>query len=110
MTKEANEASLREIAGGLAPGSILAVTFLMPRELFDDAIRPGFEAAERGAQAAGTPFISYYGPDEILDVARRSGFQDAQHISGAMLNERYFTGRTDGLRTLRGEELMVATT
>ena len=110
LTKDANEASLREIAGGLAPASILALTFLLPRALFDDSIRPGFEAAERGAQAAGTPFISFYGPDEILDAARRSGFQDAQHISAAMLNGRYFTGRTDGLQTLRGEELMVATT
>ena len=110
LTKDANEASLREITGGLAPASTLAMTFLLPRELIDDAIRPGFEAAERGAQAAGTPFISFYSPEEVLEVARSSGFRDAQHISAAMLNERYFAARTDGLRTLRGEELLVATT
>ncbi len=110
LTKDANEASLREITGGLAPASTLAMTFLLPRELFDDAIRPGFEVAERGAQAAGTPFISFYSPQEVLEVARSSGFRDAQHISAAMLNERYFAAREDGLRTLRGEELLVATT
>ena len=55
LTKDANEASLREIAGGLAPASILAMTFLLPRELFDDAIRPGFEAAERGAAGSRNP-------------------------------------------------------
>ena len=110
LTNDANEASLREITGGLAPASTLAMTFLLPRELFDDAIRPGFEAAERGAQAAGTPFISFYSPEEVLEVARSSGFRDAQHISTAMLNERYFAARSDGLRTLRGEELLVATT
>ena len=32
------------------------------------------------------------------------------HVSSAALNERYFAERTDGLRTARGEELLVATT
>ena len=109
LTADANEAALREIAR-LAPSSTFAMTFLLPTELHDDALRPGFEAAERGARAAGTPFISFYTPDEILELARQSGFRDARHISSAMLNERYFAERKDGLRTLRGEELLVATT
>jgi methyltransferase (TIGR00027 family) len=110
LTKEANSTSLREIAGGLAPASTLAMTFLLPIARFDDALRPGFEAAERGARAAGSPFISFYDPDEMLALARQAGFRDAQHVSAATLNERYFTGRTDGLQTLRGEELLVAST
>ena len=110
LSKEANEASLHEIAAGLAPSSILALTFLLPTELFDDALRPGFEAAEKGALAAGMPFISFYRPEEIMELAHRSGFRDAQHVSAAMLSERYFSGRTDGLHTLRGEELLIATT
>ncbi|HEY1653194.1 MAG TPA: class I SAM-dependent methyltransferase [Acidimicrobiales bacterium] len=110
LTKEANAASLCEIAGGLAPGSTLAMTFTLPTELLDDALRPGFEAATSGARAAGTPFISFYSPDEILEVARRAGFVAAQHVAAATLNQRYFAGRADGLQTLRGEELLVATT
>jgi hypothetical protein len=86
------------------------MTFLLPTELHDDALRPGFEAAERGARAAGTPFISFYTPDEMLALARGAGFRDAHHVSAGMLNERYFVGRTDGLRALRGEELLIATT
>jgi hypothetical protein len=31
-------------------------------------------------------------------------------VSGAMLNERYFAGRADGLRMSTGEDLLVATT
>jgi methyltransferase (TIGR00027 family) len=58
LTKGANEAAMSEIAR-LAPASTLAMTFLLPTELHDDALRPGFEAAERGARAAGTPFISF---------------------------------------------------
>jgi len=63
------------------------MTFLLPRELFDDAIQPGFEAAERGTQAVGTHFISLYSPDEILEVARSSGYRGAQHISATMLDK-----------------------
>lgn len=48
LTKDANGAALREIAR-LTPASTLAMTFLLPTELHDDALRPGFEAAaERG--------------------------------------------------------------
>lgn len=108
LTKEANEFSMREIAGFLAPGSALAMTFLLPTELMDDALRPGFEAAKSGARATGTPFLSFYRPEEMLDLARRTGFADVQHVSADMLNERYFAGRRDGLRTLRGEELLIA--
>jgi methyltransferase (TIGR00027 family) len=109
LSQDANASALREIAG-LAPGSTFAMTFLLPTELHDDALRPGFEAAEKGARTAGTPFVSFYTPDEMLALARDAGFRDARHVSAAMLNERYFNDRTDGLRTLRGEELLVATT
>jgi methyltransferase (TIGR00027 family) len=59
LTKDADAAALREIAG-LAPASTFAMTFLLPTELHDDGVRPGFQAAERGARAVGTPFISFY--------------------------------------------------
>lgn len=109
LSKEANAATLRQIAE-LAPGSTFATTFLLPSELVEDVLQPGFEAAEKGARAAGTPFVSFYAPDEILALARQAGFRDARHIHAPALNERYFAARTDGLRTARGEELLVATT
>ena len=109
LSKEANAATLRQFAG-LAPGSTLAMTFLLPPELLDDAYRPGYEAAERGAHAAGTPFISFYTPDEMLALARQAGFSDVHHVSAPLLNQRYFAGRTDGLLVSKGEELLVATT
>lgn len=61
--------------------------------------------AEQGARASGTPFISFFTPDEMLALAREAGFKDARHVSAAMLTERYFAGRTDGF-----EELLVART
>jgi methyltransferase (TIGR00027 family) len=109
LTKDSNAATLRQLAG-LAPGSTLAMTFLLPAELLDDEDRPGFQVAERGARAAGTPFISFYTPDEMLALAREAGFKDAEIVAGTLLTERYFAGRTDGLRPSSGEDLLVATT
>ncbi|WP_296228683.1 class I SAM-dependent methyltransferase [Ralstonia sp. UBA689] len=109
LTKAANEATLREVAA-LAPGSMLAMTFLLPLEMADPEVRPGLEMAEKGARASGTPFISFFTPPEIQALARQTGFREAQHVSAAELTERYFAGRADGLRPpSNAEELLVAT-
>jgi methyltransferase (TIGR00027 family) len=108
LTKEANAVALRRIAA-LAPGSTLAMTFLLPLELADPEMRPALEIAEKGARASGTPFLSYYSPVQILAVAREAGFKQVQHVSATTLTQRYFAGRTDGLRPpSNAEELLVA--
>ena len=109
LTREANAATMRQIAS-LAPGSTLAMTFMCPMELADPEDRQARGWAEAGARAAGTPFITFFSPDEIRAFAHECGFKDAQHVSAAMLNERYFAGRSDGLKTSNSEELVVATT
>lgn len=109
LTRDATLATLRQIAA-LARGSTLAMTFLLPMELVDPALRPGFQQAEKGARASGTPFINVFAPPEMLALAREAGFRDARHVPAATLAQRYFAGRSDGLRPLAGEELLVATT
>ena len=52
LTKDAIAATLRQIAA-LAPGSMLAMTFLLPLELADPEVRPGLQLAEKGARASG---------------------------------------------------------
>lgn len=110
LTREANVAALREVAA-LAPRSTFATTFLLPLDFADPEVRPGLEMAARGAEASGTPFISFFTPDEMLTLARQAGFRDVRHISAATLAERYFAGRADGLRPPdNAEELIVART
>jgi methyltransferase (TIGR00027 family) len=110
LTKEAVMATLRQVAA-LAPGSTLAMSFLLPLEMADPEVRPGLERAAQGARASGTPFISFFTPPQMLALAREAGFKDARHISANMLAERYFAGRTDGLSPPNNaEELLVATT
>ena len=110
LTKEAVMATLRQVAA-LAPGSTLAMSFLLPLEMADPEVRPGLERAAQGARASGTPFISFFTPQQMLALAREAGFKNARHISAKMLAERYFAGRTDGLSPPNNaEELLVATT
>lgn len=108
LSKEANASALREVAT-LGAGSTFATTFIMPIELSDPEVRPGLEMAVKGAEASGTPFITFLTPNEMLALAREAGFRDVQHISAAMLAERYFAGRADSLRPPNNaEELIVA--
>lgn len=110
LTKEAIAAILRQVAA-LAPGSTLVMTFLLPLELADPEVRPGLQMAEKGARASGTPFLSFFTPEEMLQLARDAGVKGVRHVSAADLAQRYFAGRTDGLRPPNNtEELLVATT
>ncbi len=110
LTKDAITATLRQIAA-LAEGSTLAMSFMLPLEMADSEIRPAVERATAGARANGTPFISFFTPAEILTLARDAGFRDVKHVSAAVLAQRYFADRADGLRPPNNsEELLVATT
>jgi len=110
LTRDAITATLRQVAA-LAPDSTLAMTFMLPLEMTDPELRPGLEHAMKGARAAGTPFLSFFAPTEMLELAREAGFRHVQHVPAAALAERYFAGRTDGLRPPNNsEELLIATT
>jgi methyltransferase (TIGR00027 family) len=110
LTRKAIAATLRQIAT-LAPGSTLAMSFMLPIEMADPQLRAGFERAAAGARANGTPFLSFFTPAQMLEEAGRAGFKAVRHVSAAALGQRYFTGRTDGLRPPdNSEELLVATT
>jgi methyltransferase (TIGR00027 family) len=108
LTKDATAATLNQLAA-LAPGSIVVMSFLLPADLIDDADRRGLEASASGARASGTPFVSFFTPDEIAAMVRQAGFADVRHVAGRELAERYFAARTDGLRPSSGEDLIVAT-
>ncbi|MBO9647216.1 MAG: class I SAM-dependent methyltransferase [Variovorax sp.] len=108
LSKEANAATLRQVAA-LAAGSMFAMTFLLPLDMAEPDVRPGLEMAGKGARASGTPFISFFKPQEMVLMARDAGFGDARHVSAADLTERYFKDRPDGLRPpVNAEELLLA--
>jgi methyltransferase (TIGR00027 family) len=108
ISKDATSATLRQIAA-LAPGTTLAITFLLPMDLVDPEERPAGQWATAGARTSGTPFISFFSPEEMLTLVRGCGFRSVRHVSPAELTERYFAGRPDGLRPGSGEHFLVVT-
>jgi len=109
LTRDAVAATLRRIAT-LAPGSTLAMTFLLPAELTKGEERKQHKEVQKNARASGTPFLSFFTPAEMLAMARDAGFASVTHVSAADLIQRYFIGRTDGLRPSSGESFLIATT
>jgi methyltransferase (TIGR00027 family) len=108
LTRDSNLATLRQVAQ-LARGSTFAMTFLLPLELVDAEDRASHQMVYERARAAGTPFVSFFSPPEMLALAREAGFSGARHVSTREMIERYFARRTDGLRPASGEEFLIAT-
>ena len=109
LTTEANNSALHQIAT-LSAGSTLAMTFYLPIEMLDEEDRPMQEIAEKGAREAGTPFKSFFTPNELLVMANEAGFKEAKTISTKDLERSYFINRTDNLVPASGEVFLVATT
>jgi len=107
LTREATEATLREVAG-LARGSVLVMTFMLPLDLVDPGERAMQESVEAAAAGSGTPFISHYSPEEMTQMCRAAGFSEVLHVGPDELTRRYFAGRADGLRPPSAEQLIVA--
>ena len=107
LTKEAIIATLNQIAT-LARGSKLAMTFYLSIELLDEEDKALMEMSIKGAGEAGTPFVSFFSPDEILELARNAGFKEAKMISTKDMD--YFTNRADHLLPASGEVFLLATT
>lgn len=109
ITKLATTTTLRRLSR-LVPGSVVAMTFMLPFDLVDDTDRRGLEGAARGARASGTPWISFYVPEEIVALARECGFADVRYVPTDELAERYLADRTDGLEPAGGEGILLART
>lgn len=70
LTQDAILAILRQVTR-LAPDSKLAMTFLLPIELVDEEDQPLLQISIKGAQSSGTPFKSFFSPEEMLDQAKK---------------------------------------
>ena len=86
------------------------MTFYLPMELIDEEDKPMQQIAEKGARESGTPFVSFFAPNEILALANEAGFKEAKIISSKDLEQLYFMERTDHLLPASGEIFLMATT
>lgn len=103
-------AALLKEAAALPAGSTLAMTYMLPIDLVEAEEQPSRSTTEKNARMSGTPFLSLFAPDEVLALAKEAGFKDVRRMTPKDLAERYFDGRSDGLRPSSAEELLIATT
>lgn len=107
LSKEAVAAMLKQVAM-IAPDSTFIMTYMLPFEMIEPEERAALHETERNARESGTPFLSFFPPDDILTMARDAGFRYVKHVSAAKLTQKYFFGRTDGLYPSAAEEFLVA--
>lgn len=70
--------------------------------------QPMQEIAEKGAREAGTPFVSFFTPEEVLSLAQTAGFPYTQIMTTDHIRHLYFSDRTDGLQPASGELFLIA--
>jgi methyltransferase (TIGR00027 family) len=109
LTKETNRTTFEQMAR-LAPGSTFAMTFMLSLDLLGVEERASLEFVMKRAKESETPFLSLFSPDEILAMAQKAGFKKSLYISGDDIYQRYFAGRTDGLRAGIAEAFLIART
>ncbi|MBX7088519.1 MAG: class I SAM-dependent methyltransferase, partial [Leptospirales bacterium] len=97
LSRDANAETFGQIAR-LAPGSIFVTTFMLALELLNAQERSIMEFVMNKARESGTPFLSLFAPEEIVSLAKSSGFRTAEYVSASEIFDRYFAGRSDGLR------------
>lgn len=107
LTKSAIIETLQHMVS-LATGSVIAISFYLPIELLEKEDQPMQEMANKGAQQSGTPFISFFSPEEVIAIAKESGLNNTDLVSTEDIKDLYFKNRTDGLSPASGEVFLLA--
>ena len=107
LTRSAIKETLQHMVS-LAAGSVVAISFYLPVKLLEKEDQPMQEMANKGAQQSGTPFISFFSPEEVIAIAKESGLKNTDLVSTEDIKDLYFKNRTDGLSPASGEVFLLA--
>jgi len=107
LTKSAIVDTLKKMAS-LASGSTIAIAFYLPIDQLEEEDRPMQEIANKGAEASGTPFVSFFTIEEVIKLAGEAGLKRTRTISTKDMTDKYFKDRSDKLVPASGEFFLVA--
>jgi methyltransferase (TIGR00027 family) len=100
--------ALLGFASSLRAGSEIVFSFILPDdELKGDEVDLTISGAAL-SEVMGEPWKSRLQPRELVELLSRFGFSDVFHLTPELAQERYFTGRNDGLRAPRFAQLIAA--
>ena len=98
LAKDAVLRTLCDVAATVASDSELVVQFIVPpATMARGEVAPISGQAER-ARILGEPWLSFFEPAEMERHCRDAGFAEIEHFGFKEATERYFQGRSDGLR------------
>jgi methyltransferase (TIGR00027 family) len=97
LEEEAITTTLRFIAS-LAPGSGVVFDYAVLPSLLSPRERRAVELLAARAAEHGEPWKTYFDPASVTAMLRSLGFSDVEDLGPEQLNERYLSGRKDGLR------------
>lgn len=107
LTKEAVADTLKKMVS-LAPDSTIAIAFYLPPEQLEGDDKSLMEMSIKGAAASGTPFVSFFAVEEIVQLAEDIGLKEIQTVSTKDMTDQYFKNRADNLIPANGEFFLVA--
>jgi methyltransferase (TIGR00027 family) len=97
LPQQAIAATLRYIAS-LPAGTEVVFDYMLSPYLHNATQRSIFRTCAPLAVANGEPFRSAFEPDKISEQCLSVGFRHTEDLSTEMMNARYCSGRSDGLK------------
>jgi methyltransferase (TIGR00027 family) len=107
LTADVIRATLRSV-NACGPGSEIVLSYDASDAFLDDAAREMVEIEARLVAASGEPYATRMSPDQAEALIEGTGLEVAEHLTPHALYERYFAGRSDGLRPSAAERLIAA--
>src|SRR5262249_1938266 len=92
----------------LVPGSFVVFDYSVPPSSLPDAARSARGIMAARAAAAGEPWVTHFEPSEVARELRALGFTVPHDVARDRAIDRYFSGRTDGLRPGSGAHVVRA--
>ncbi|SPD75201.1 conserved hypothetical protein [uncultured Desulfobacterium sp.] len=107
LTEDAVFKNLQEISA-LAEGSEVVFEYTVLDSLLNEEDRQLLAIFKASAAARGEPWLNQFDPDILAEKLMDIGFASVSDFGPEEANARYFSGRTDGLRTLRMPHIIKA--
>lgn len=97
LRRDAIRATL-SFVGSLPAGTAIVFDYGIPPSSLPLLQRAVYRYLARRVAAAGEPFQTFFDPSELAAILREAGFARVEDYGPSEINDRYFSGRADGLR------------
>ena len=97
LTRDAAMSTLRFVAS-LPSGSEIVFDYAIPPSALSESDRKLHDDVTHQVAARGEPWLSYFAPAALAGDLPGIGFARVEDLGPDEIHDRYFKGRTDGLR------------